>query len=62
MMSIRSAQKSAGRVFFQWQSHVILWENICFGYLLESPHWGDSNKYIKQMIYKRTVQKYPFRA
>ena len=21
--------------------------NICFGYLLESPQWGDSNKYPK---------------
>ena len=25
--------------------------NICFGYLLESPHWGDSNKYPKHMFY-----------
>ena len=24
--------------------------NICFGYLLESPHWGDSNKYPKHML------------
>ena len=55
--SIRSAQKSAVRVFFHRQSHAILWENIRFGYLLESPHWGDSNKYTKRMIYK-TVQKY----
>ena len=24
--------------------------NICFGYLLESPHWGDSNKYPKHNV------------
>ena len=24
--------------------------NICFGYLLESPHWGDSNKYPQHMF------------
>ena len=24
--------------------------NICFGYLLESPQWGDSNKYPKPMF------------
>ena len=26
--------------------------NICFGYLLELPHWGDSNKYPKHMFYE----------
>ena len=26
--------------------------NICFGYLLESPHWGDSSKYPKHMFYE----------
>ena len=26
--------------------------NICLGYLLESPHWGDSNKYPKHMFYE----------
>ena len=26
--------------------------NICFGYLLESPHRGDSNKYPKHMFYE----------
>ena len=26
--------------------------NICFGYLLESPHWGDSNKYSKHVLYE----------
>ena len=31
-------------------------KNIRFGYLLESPHRGDSNKCTKRMIYKRTVQ------
>ena len=25
--------------------------NICFGYFLESPHWGDSNKYPKHIFY-----------
>ena len=25
-------------------------QNICFGYLLESPQWGDSNKYPKHMF------------
>ena len=23
---------------------------LCLGYLLESPHWGDSNKYLKHML------------
>ena len=27
--------------------------NICFGYLLESPHRGDSNKYPKHMVYTK---------
>ena len=26
--------------------------NICFGYLLEPPHWGDSNKYPNYMFYE----------
>ena len=26
--------------------------NICFGHLLESPHWGDSNKYPTHMFYE----------
>ena len=26
--------------------------SMCFGYLLESPHWGDSNKYPKHMLYE----------
>ena len=56
---IRSAHKSADRVLFHCHSHNILWENIRFGYLLESPRRGDSKKYTKGMIYKRTVQKYP---
>ena len=57
--SIRSAQKSADHELFHWQSNVIPWENIRFGYLLESPCRGDSNKYTKRMICKRTVQNYP---
>ena len=36
-----------------------LWEDIRFGYLLESPRRGDSNKNTNHLIYKRTVQKYP---
>ena len=28
-----------------------------FGYLLELPHQGHSNKYTKCMIYKRTVKQ-----
>ena len=55
--SIQSAQKSADHVLFHWQFHVTLWENIHFGYLLESPRRGDSNKYTKRMIYKSTVKK-----
>ena len=31
--------------------------NICFGYLLESPHWGDSNKYPKHMFYEEIRTK-----
>ena len=26
--------------------------NICYGYLWESPHWGDSYKYPKHMLYE----------
>ena len=32
--------------------------NICFGYLLESPHWGDSNKYPKHIFYEEMRIKY----
>ena len=39
--------------FFLWHSHVIIQENICFVYLLESPRRGDSNKYTKRMIHKK---------
>ena len=28
--------------------------NLCFGYLLESPHWGNSNKYPKHMFCEET--------
>ena len=31
-------------------------QNICFGYLLESPHWGDSNKYPKHMLLEVLMQ------
>ena len=41
---------SGSCIFFHWYAHVILLENICFVYLLESPRWGDSNKYTKGKI------------
>ena len=47
---------------FSLTSHVILWESIRFGYLLELPRRGDSNKYTKRMIYKRTVKNIRFYA
>ena len=59
IMSVWSAQKSADCVSFHCYSHVNLQENIPFVYLLESPRPGDSNKYTKGMIHKKTVQKYP---
>ena len=31
--------------------------NICFGYLLELPHQGDSNKYPKHMFYEELRKK-----
>ena len=31
--------------------------NICFGYLLESPQRGDSNKYPKHMFYEEARMK-----
>ena len=31
--------------------------NICFGYLLESPQWGDSNKYPKHIFYEEIKNK-----
>ena len=43
--------KISGSCIFSLKYHVILWENIRFGYLLESPCRGDSNKYTKRMIY-----------
>ena len=33
-----------------------MYENICFRYLLESPHWGDSNKYPKHMLLEILMQ------
>ena len=35
--------KFRGSLFFRWQSHVILWENIFCWYLLESPRRGKPN-------------------
>ena len=26
--------------------------NVCFGYWIEFPHWGSSNKHLKHMFYK----------
>ena len=31
--------------------------NLCFGYLLELPHWGNSNKYSKHMFYEEIIMK-----
>ena len=36
---------------------LILYRNICFGYLLESPQGGDSNKYPKHMFFKEIKSK-----
>ena len=33
------------------------WSNICFGYLLESLYWGDSNKCPKHMFYEEIWMK-----
>ena len=30
---------------------VLILQETCFGYLLESPHWCDSNKYLKHIFY-----------
>ena len=35
---------------------LFLFQNICFGYLLESPYWGDSNKYPKHMLLEVLMQ------
>ena len=41
-------------------AHVIISEILRFGYLLEWPRRGNSNKYTKRMIYiKIAIQKYP---
>ena len=40
------------------QKHCIKFSsNICFGYLLESPQRGDSDKYPKHMFYKEIRMK-----
>ena len=31
--------------------------NLCFGYLLELPHWGNSNKYSKHMFCEEIIIK-----
>ena len=31
-------------------------QDICFGHLLELPHWGDSNKYPKHMLLEVLMQ------
>ena len=49
--SIWSAQKLADRVFFHGYFHSILQENMRFVYI------GDSNKYIRRMIYKNKRSK-----
>ena len=43
------------------QEHCIrISSNICFGYLLELPHWGNSNKYPKYMFYEEVRIKQGF--
>ena len=37
----------------------VLHKNICCGYSLESPHWGDSNEYPQHMFLRRNKQNYP---
>ena len=39
---------------------IISSSNICFGYLLESPQRGDSNKYPKHMFYEEIKKTRPF--
>ena len=53
--------KISGTCIFSLTVLCYVWENIRFGYLLESPHLSDSNKYTKtyDLYKKRTVQKYP---
>ena len=45
--------------FFIDNPMLLFGKTYTFGYLLELPHRGDSNKYTKRMIYKRTIKKYP---
>ena len=42
---------------FSFSPMLFFGKTYVLGYLLESPRRGDSNKYTKRMIYKRTVQK-----
>ena len=35
-------------------------QNLCFGYLLELPHWGDSNKYPKHVLLGNENKTWPF--
>ena len=56
---------------FQWNRQVgylmitegqfssVLHKNICCGYSLESPRWGDSNEYPQCMFLRKNKQKYP---
>ena len=50
--------KISGLCIFVIDNPMILQKDICFVYLLESSRRGDSNKYTKRMIHKKTVQKY----
>ena len=50
---------SGSCVFFIDIPMLFFRKNIRFVYLLESPRRGDSNKYTKRMIHKKSVQKYP---
>ena len=39
---------------------ILYFRKHCFGYLLESPHLGDSNKYPKHMFCEKIRIKMPF--
>ena len=38
----------------------MLLETVCFGYLLEAPHWGDSIKYPKHILCGNKNSTRPF--
>ena len=63
--SIRSAQKSADHVFFRWQSHVILWENIRRGNANKYTNvWfiNELFKYIRYSCFRRVYIKFLYNS